>query len=145
MEATPTNVVYVKHTGNGFAVAGLVLGITGAVLGLVPILGLIAIICGGLAVTFGAIGIGKVKRNPEAGRKVMSRFAVALGIVAFGFGVYGVITVNKAVNDLNKSLNQTTQTYDQSMQSYNTYTQCNANAQTVDQLNQCLAQYNSSK
>ncbi len=92
----------VVQTNNGMAVASLVLGIVGAVFGLVPIAFVFAWICGVLAVIFGAIGR---KRGKETGqRKTMATWGLVLGVVAIVLGVIGIAIVNDAFNDVNSCI-----------------------------------------
>jgi Protein of unknown function (DUF2510) len=90
---------------NGIAVTAFVLGLVGAVIGL-----LIAVIAypiplalGLAAVPLGIIARIKAKR-PEIGRKGMATWAVILGLLSITWGIVGAVSFNNAVNDLNHSL-----------------------------------------
>lgn len=94
-------VVYVEHRSNGFAVASLAAGIAGLLFGLGPAIGYVmALALGALALVFGLIGRNKAKRDPAIGRKTMATWGVVLGIMAFGLGIAGAVTVEDAVDDL---------------------------------------------
>jgi hypothetical protein len=93
-------VVYLQapSTGKGFAVAAITLGVVGAVIGLVPILGLFAIPMGILAFIFGLVGVRRAKRVQAP--KALARAGWILGVVAVGFGVLGAAIVDQAIDDL---------------------------------------------
>lgn len=71
-------IIVTKPEGNGFAVAGLVLGIIGIVLNLIPFL---PYILGILAIIFGVVGLKK-----PVGSK-MSKVALVLGAVTIAMKV----------------------------------------------------------
>ena len=87
------------------AVTAFVLGLVGAVIGLV-----IAIIAypiplalGLAAVPLGIIARVRAKR-PGVGRRGMATWAVILGLLSITWGIVGAVAFDKAVNDLNHSL-----------------------------------------
>lgn len=82
--------VTVIQQGNGLAVASLVCGIVGVVLGLIPILFVITIPLGLIGVILGAVAL----RRPQ--RRAMAWWGVALGLVALALGVWGAVIVDKA-------------------------------------------------
>ena len=86
------------------AVAALVLGIVGSVLGLVPLTGFIALICGILALVFGFVGYNKAK-NAGLPHKTMAVWGVVLGGLSFILGIVGLTIVADVVNDLDRQLN----------------------------------------
>lgn len=92
-------------SGNGLAVAALVVGIVGACLGVIPILAVPALICGILAVVMGLIGWHSVRRAPSRGHKGLAIAGTILGVLAIVLAIIGFITVNDAVNTLNNNLN----------------------------------------
>ncbi|MDQ3741029.1 MAG: DUF4190 domain-containing protein [Actinomycetota bacterium] len=98
------NVVYVQ-SGNGVAVGALVCGIIGTVLGLIPILFIVAWALGITAFVLGLAGRRKAKRNPHAGRKTMATWGVVLGVASFALGCAGVAIVNDAFSDVESGLN----------------------------------------
>jgi hypothetical protein len=74
----PTAITVTTTTpANGLGTAGLVLGIVGAALSLVPVLGFIL---GVLATTFGGIGVAKANRG-EATNRGMAIAGLVLGII----------------------------------------------------------------
>jgi hypothetical protein len=88
------------------AVTAFVLGLVGAVIGLI-----IAIIAwpipfmlGLAAVPLGLIARRKAKKNPGVGRKGLATWAVVLGLLSITWGIIGAVSFNNSVNDLNKSL-----------------------------------------
>jgi hypothetical protein len=97
-------VIYVKQAGNGLAIAGLITGIAGVMLGVsMNILFPLALGAGLVALVLGALGIRKATRVPEAGRKAMSWVAVILGILSLAAGTYGAVQVNHAVTQLQQA------------------------------------------
>lgn len=101
-------VIYVERKSNGFAVAGLVLGIVGVVFGLIPLTFFVALVCGVLAFVFGFIAWRAWKKDNARGRKGMSIAAVILGALAIALGIWGAFIVDDAVDDLNEELNSLT-------------------------------------
>jgi hypothetical protein len=85
---------------NGLALAAMILGIIGVVVGLIPLFFLGAWICGVLAFIFGLVGRGKQKHV----RRKMAWSGVILGVVAVSLGIVGVVIVNNAVNDVGDCL-----------------------------------------
>ena len=88
---------------NGMAVAALVLGIVGVVLGLVPLTGFIALICGILGLIFGFAGYGRAKKG--APHKTMAIWGIVLGGAALVLGIIGLTIVADVVEDLDRQLN----------------------------------------
>ncbi|MEQ8717768.1 MAG: FxLYD domain-containing protein [Acidimicrobiales bacterium] len=84
--------------GNGLAVAALVLGIIGAVVGLIPLFFFLAFILGGLALIFGLIG--RKKGKP---RRKMATWGAVLGLVAIILGIIGVAIVDDVFDDLDEA------------------------------------------
>lgn len=105
--------VYVERTSNGFAVVALVCGIIGAVLGLIPILFILAWALGIVALVFGILARRRTKRDPAVGRRGMATAGVVLGIVAFGLGVAGYAIVNDAFEDVDDELDRIEQEFEQ--------------------------------
>lgn len=103
------------------ALVALILGISGAIVAasmniLFPI---------GLALGVTAFVLGLIARRRPT-RRTMAAWAIAMGLVAVGCGVYGGVQVNKAVNDLNNA-----------GQSLNNYGTCIQNAQTPQEITAC--------
>jgi hypothetical protein len=90
--------------GNGMAVASLVLGIVATVLGLVPILALIALPCAILGVVFGVVGRRKAKRLPGRPRKTMAAWGISLGLIGIALSIIGIVIVSNAFDDLSSSV-----------------------------------------
>lgn len=99
----PSSVIYVDRPSKGMAVAAITLGVIGSVIGLIPILGLLAIPCGILAVIFGLVAVRKAKRQGRGGR-AMGRAGWILGLVAVTFGIAGMVIVDQAFDDLSACL-----------------------------------------
>lgn len=117
--AAPTAAV-VQPT-NGIALAALITGIAGALIGgAMNILFFMGLALGATAFILGAIG-----RRREYRRK-MATWGMLLGVLAFGFGIYGGVQVNKAANELSDA-----------GQSLSNYGACVDNAQTLAQMNRC--------
>jgi hypothetical protein len=88
---------------NGFGVTALVLGIVGAGLGLIPLLGLVAIILGVLALVFGLISYSRTRRH-TADNPVMSLIGAVLGAGSIALGIWGMTIVYRAADDLNQKI-----------------------------------------
>lgn len=91
-------------TANGMAVAALVLGIVGTAMGLVPLLGLFAIIAGVLGIVFGAVGRRRVKSGETAGGSKMAAWGLGLGVVAVVLGIVGIVIVGDVLNEIDQEL-----------------------------------------
>jgi hypothetical protein len=89
-------VVYVQQApSNGQAVAALVCGIIGVVVGLIPILAVPALILGILAVTFGWLAWRRALKGQP--RKGMAIAGTILGAVAIALSIVGFAIVNNAL------------------------------------------------
>jgi hypothetical protein len=99
-------VVYVERRGNGMAVAALVCGIVGLVLGFIPLLFVIAWALGITAFVLGLVARGRAKRNPEIGRKTMATWGVVLGVAAFAMGCVGYAVLDDIFTDTEEELEQ---------------------------------------
>ncbi|MFH8403638.1 DUF4190 domain-containing protein [Streptomyces sp. NPDC018019] len=92
---------------NGLGVAALVLGLIGALSGLIPLLFWLAGLLGLLALIFGLVGRGRAKRG-QATNKGMATAGAVFGAIALILSVVGVVitvtAVNDAVQEVNKSL-----------------------------------------
>ncbi|MZD06729.1 DUF4352 domain-containing protein [Streptomyces sp. SID5785] len=95
---------------NGLGTAALILGIIGALSGLIPILFWLAGILGIVALILGLTGRGRAKRG-EATNKGVALAGALLALVALGLSVFGAYTTFKAVDDavdeINKSVSDT--------------------------------------
>ena len=95
----------------GLGTAALVLGIIGAVSGLIPFFFWLAGILGVIALILGLVGRGRVKRG-EAANKGVTTFGAVLGLVALILSIVGAVITFKAVGDavdeINKAISGTT-------------------------------------
>ncbi|MCA1029765.1 hypothetical protein LCL95_01810 [Bacillus timonensis] len=91
MDAQP---VTQAQTGSGMAVASLVLGIVGLVLGLIPFVGWFMLPAWILAIVFGAVGL---KRGQSKG---MSWSGLVLGVITFvyKFGFWILIALGSSTS-----------------------------------------------
>ncbi|MEE1768820.1 DUF4352 domain-containing protein [Streptomyces sp. JV185] len=107
----PAQMPGVRPARNGLGIAALVLGVIGAVSGLIPFLFWMAGILGLIALILGLAGRGRAKRG-EATNKGMTTFGAALGLIALILAVVGAVitfkAVGDAVDDLNKAVSDTT-------------------------------------
>lgn len=102
MSTQPQNAGVSSGT-NGLAVASLVTGIVGAVTGLIPLLFIVAFICGAVAV---GLGIPAIRAAGVKGRKVMAWFGTVLGVIAIVLAIVGVAVVNDAFEDVDRELDR---------------------------------------
>lgn len=94
----PQMVVVQTLPANGMAVAALVLGIIGAVIGLIPILAVPALICGVLALIFGPVAWKRARNG--APRKAMAIWGTSMGALAVTLSIIGFVIVDNAFNSL---------------------------------------------
>ncbi|MFE6766561.1 DUF4190 domain-containing protein [Streptomyces sp. NPDC057689] len=83
---------------NGLGIAALILGLIGAVSGLIPFLFWLAGILGTIALILGLVGRGRAKRG-EATNKNMATFGTVLALIALIMSVVGAVITFKAVDD----------------------------------------------
>jgi hypothetical protein len=96
--------------GKGFAVAALVLGITGIVFGTVPITGLIAVALGLTGFVLGVISWRKRSRLHL--RHTMAAWGTILSAIALALGIWGMVIVTDTVNEIDRDLNELDQQID---------------------------------
>jgi Domain of unknown function (DUF4190)/Protein of unknown function (DUF2510) len=99
-------VVYVEQAGNGLAVAALVTGIVGLVLGFIPILFFIAWALGITAFVLGLVARRRAVRKPHVGRKGMATAGIVLGVLAFGMGIVGLAVLDDIFSDTSDELDR---------------------------------------
>ncbi|MER5633683.1 DUF4190 domain-containing protein [Streptomyces nitrosporeus] len=95
---SPAQAPGVRPARNGLGIAALVLGLIGAVSGLIPLLFWLAGILGLIALVLGLAGRGRVKRG-EATNKGVTTFGAVLGLVSLVLAVVGAVITFKAVGD----------------------------------------------
>ncbi|MGY5032843.1 DUF4190 domain-containing protein [Streptomyces sp. 900116325] len=109
----PAQTPGLRPARNGLGIAALILGIIGAVSGLIPFLFWLAGILGVIALILGLVGRGRVKRG-EATNKGATTFGAVLGLIALILSVVGAVITFKAVGDavdeLDKAVSDTTAT-----------------------------------
>jgi hypothetical protein len=88
----------IPRAGNGMAVASLVCGVVGAVLGLMPIMFVVALILGVLGVIFGGVGLHKA--DDGADKAGMAIAGVCVGLVAILLAAYGWFVMVDLAHDL---------------------------------------------
>jgi hypothetical protein len=86
-------------------VASISVGAVGIVIGLIPILGLFAIVLGVLGVIFGAVA--------------RTKLGLVLSIGAIAMGILGFVIVDDALNDLENDLDQIEQEWNDSIDDLN--------------------------
>ncbi|MGW3776317.1 DUF4190 domain-containing protein [Streptomyces sp. NPDC005091] len=109
----PAQTPGLRPARNGLGISALILGIIGAVSGLIPFLFWLAGILGVIALTLGLVGRGRVKRG-EATNKGATTFGAVLGLIALILSVVGAVITFKAVGDavdeLDRAVSDTTAT-----------------------------------
>ncbi|MFE3941346.1 DUF4352 domain-containing protein [Streptomyces sp. NPDC059118] len=107
----PAQMPGMRPARNGLGIAALVLGVIGAVSGLVPFLFWLAGVLGLIALILGLAGRGRAKRG-EATNKGVTTFGAVLGLISLILAVVGAVitfkAVGDAVDDLNKAVSDTT-------------------------------------
>jgi hypothetical protein len=91
-------IVVVERKGNGLGITGFVVGLVGALAGLIPLLFWIAFPLGILGMTFGTIGWRRAVREPERGAKGLSIAGMILGAIAFALAIIGVVIIDNALS-----------------------------------------------
>ncbi|MFI1017518.1 DUF4190 domain-containing protein [Streptomyces sp. NPDC020965] len=94
---------------NGLGTASLILGIIGAISGVIPLLFWMAGILGVIALILGLVGRGRVKRG-EANNKGVTITGAVLGLVALVLSVVGLIITVSAVSDVADEIDKATST-----------------------------------
>ncbi|OKI95241.1 hypothetical protein AMK18_26865 [Streptomyces sp. CB01249] len=106
----PAHAPGLRPARNGLGIAALILGLIGAVSGLIPFLFWLAGILGTIALILGLVGRGRAKRG-EATNKKMATFGTVLALIALIMSVVGAVitfkAVDDAVDDLNKAVSDT--------------------------------------
>ena len=88
---------------NGFAITALVVGLVGIVFALVPLTGFIAVILGLIGLVFGLVNIGRIRRGRSTA-KTMTWFGSIISTLALAGGIWGMVVVFNAVDDLDNDL-----------------------------------------
>ncbi|MFH8474729.1 DUF4352 domain-containing protein [Streptomyces sp. NPDC018000] len=108
---TPAQTPGMRPARNGLGISALILGVIGAVSGMIPFLFWLAGILGLIALILGLAGRGRAKRG-EATNKGVATFGAVLGLISLILAVVGVVitfkAVDDAVNDINKAVSDTT-------------------------------------
>lgn len=98
-EAPPApSVVIVQPKGNGLGTTGFVLGVIGAIFGLIPLLFWIAFPLGGLGLIFGSVGWRHAVKEPERGGKGLAIAGTILSVIAIALAVVGATIINNALS-----------------------------------------------
>lgn len=126
--APPTQapqVIYVESRSNNLAVVSLIAGIIGTLGALIPILFIVGWGFGVTGIILGIIALKKSKQL-EGLRKTMSKWGIALSLVAFILGCVGFGIVQSAVDDLSNVGKE-----------MDAYGACIQKADTVDEMDKC--------
>ncbi|MEU7595350.1 DUF4190 domain-containing protein [Streptomyces sp. NPDC039022] len=103
----PTGMPPQQAARNGLGIAALTFGIIGTLSGLIPLLFWLAGILGVLALIFGLVGLGRVKRR-QATNKGVALTGTIFGVLALIASVAGLVitvtAVDQAVKEVNKAL-----------------------------------------
>lgn len=121
--------VYVPEPRNGFAITALSLGLIGLLFGLIPLTGFLAVGLGALGVIFALSNRGRVKRGRSTAKK-MTWAGLTISMLTVAFGIWGMVTVFTAVDQLGRDLEQVGTDLDN-------YSQCLDKAQTPKQIERC--------
>jgi hypothetical protein len=105
-------VVVVRGGTNGFGVAALVLGIIGAVLGFTFPFMAVALICGVLAVIFGAIGLQRARQWSLPGGTSIA--GLVLGVIAILVGAYYIWVVGRLFETVSTAIQRSSTAVDAS-------------------------------
>lgn len=114
---------------NGFGLTALILGIVGLLFCLVPLTGFIGFICGVIALIFGIAGISRVRKSKATNKKT-SIAGTILGALAIAGGIWGMVIVFTAVDQLGTDLNNIGDDFEN-------YSNCIENADTPEEISAC--------
>jgi hypothetical protein len=95
-----------QRRGNAMAVAALVLGIVGAIAGLIPLLFFFALSLGVLAVAFGLIGRSVAQREPRRSGRGQAIAGTILGGLACILGIVGIVIVAGVFSSVDRALRE---------------------------------------
>ncbi|MFF5565854.1 DUF4190 domain-containing protein [Streptomyces sp. NPDC012623] len=95
---------------NGLGVAALILGIIGALSGLIPLFFWLAGILGVIGLILGLSGRGRAKRGQATNKGVATAGAV-LALIALGLSVWGMVVTFRAVDDVVKDIDKATSSH----------------------------------
>ena len=84
---------------NGLAIAGFVLALVGALVGLAPLLFFEALVGGVLGIIFSLVGLGRAKHTTQHRGRRLAVAGIVLSVAALGLGVLGVV---ETLNDFEK-------------------------------------------
>jgi hypothetical protein len=103
----PAPVVVVERgPRNGLGIASFVTGITGSVLGMIPILGIPALLLGLIGFGLGLGGVRRLRKG-RADNKVLTVIGVLASVLAVVLGIVGLVIVDHAFGQLNTAINST--------------------------------------
>lgn len=101
-----------QRPGNGLGLTGFVLGLVGAVLAVIPLIGVVAWPLVILGIVFAAVGLAKSIRKNATG-KGLSIAGLALSVIGLALCVLWATVVNKTVDDVDQEAHRTiTVTYE---------------------------------
>jgi hypothetical protein len=111
-QATPVLAPYMKAPSNGLATASLVLGIVGTVLALIPILGIVGAIVGGVGFVLATFGLLAAKKHGVGKGKAIAGLVLgAASVIVFvAISAATVAAVDTAVDEFDKSVKDATDT-----------------------------------
>ncbi|MEW1721110.1 DUF4190 domain-containing protein [Streptomyces sp. NPDC093109] len=92
---------------NGLGTAALILGIIGALSGLIPLFFWLAGVLGVIGLILGLSGRGRAKRGQATNKKAATAGAV-LALVSLGLSVWGMVVTFSAVDDLVNDIDKAT-------------------------------------
>lgn len=95
---------YAPAPRNGLGIAALVLGLCGALSGLIPFFFWFALIAGIVGLVLGIVGFARTRKGTATNRTT-TLFGTVLSVIAIALGIWGAVTLfqatDKLVNDLN--------------------------------------------
>jgi Protein of unknown function (DUF2510)/Domain of unknown function (DUF4190) len=108
-QPSPVGLAQGPRPRNGLGIAALILGVLGALSGLIPLLFWIAGILGVIGLILGFVGRGRAKRG-EATNGTMALWGIITSAVALLLSVVGLVIVIGAFEDLEEDLSGATPT-----------------------------------
>ncbi len=101
---TAIEMTALREHRNGLGIASFCTALPGAIMGMIPILGIPALAAGLVAFGLG-LGARRRIRRGQADNKVMTWLGILAGLLAVTLGIYGIYTVTHSLDQLQTDLN----------------------------------------
>jgi hypothetical protein len=93
-----------REARNGLGLAAVILGPIAILFGLIPLTGIVAVGVGIVGLALGLAGVGRLRRR-RATNKIGTTLGVVLSAIGLALGIYGLVVMFQATNQLVEDLN----------------------------------------